>query len=65
MRINYHDLSAVRKAGVEVLAKELGTVGMAQFIRQFDTGHGNYTTERGQWLDAYSMDEIIEEIDKK
>jgi hypothetical protein len=61
--INYQDLKAIRKAGVEILSKELGPVGMAQFMRQFDTGHGDYTAEREQWLNHYTLEKIIDEIE--
>jgi hypothetical protein len=63
MEINYQDLKAIRKAGVEILSKGLGPVGMAQFMRQFDTGHGDYTAERGQWLNRYTVEKIINEIE--
>ena len=32
--------------GIQVLTKELGAVGMAYFISQFDRGEGDYTKER-------------------
>ena len=34
--LDYRSPSAIRKLGIEVLMKELGVVGMAHFIRQFD-----------------------------
>ena len=38
--------NAIRKLGLQALTKELGAVGMAYFIRQFDQGEGDYTKER-------------------
>ena len=60
--LNYRDPSTVRKAGMEALNKALGPVGTVYFMRQFVTGSGDYTAERHQWLDQYSMDEIINEV---
>jgi hypothetical protein len=54
---------AIRNAGIEILSKELGPVGMAQFMRQFDTGHGDYTAERKQWFNHYTAEKIIDEIE--
>jgi hypothetical protein len=36
---------------------------MAQFMRQFDIGHGDYTAERKQWLNHYTLEKIIDEIE--
>jgi hypothetical protein len=33
---------------LSALKKELGSVGTADFIRQFNTGQGDYTAERGK-----------------
>jgi hypothetical protein len=59
---NYRDHSLLRKAGIDALTNSLGPVGMASFIRQFDKGSGDYTTEREQTLSGATMDEIIAEI---
>lgn len=56
--IDYRNPSAIRKMGIEALTKELGPVGMAYFIRQFDKGEGNYTAEREQLLADVTMDDI-------
>ena len=47
---------------MSALKKELGTVGTAYFIRQFDTGHGDYTLERDELFEGISIDELIKEI---
>lgn len=43
-------LEEIRQHGIETLARELGPVGMIRFLQQFETGHGDYTAERHQWL---------------
>lgn len=49
------NLQQIRQNGLEALARELGVVGTVRFLQQFETGQGDYTAERGQWLD---QDEI-------
>ncbi len=50
---------ALYRAGLDALRRELGVVGMTRFLQQVQTGSGNYTAERWQWL---STDESIEEL---
>jgi hypothetical protein len=49
----------------EILTRDLGIVDTLRFLGQFRTGSGNYTAERGKWLDAMSLDEIVFEIKGK
>ena len=65
--INFRNPGTVRKVGMTALQKELGAVGAAYFIRQFNDGNGDYTAERSQLLEGITLDEIIanvREIDK-
>ena len=57
--------SQLRKAGVEALTKALGPIGMVRFLQFFETGAGDYTKERGKWLDKPSIRNIVEEIKEK
>ena len=59
------DLSEIREKGFKALTKELGASGMAIFIRQFDSGKGDYTTERRETLKDISIDEIVSSIKKR
>lgn len=43
-------LDEIRRRGLEALVRELGPLGMARFLQQFESGHGDYTSERDQWL---------------
>ncbi len=43
-------LEEVRRKGLEALVRELGPLGMARFLQQFESGSGDYTAERDQWL---------------
>ena len=55
-------LDEIRRAGLEALARELGPVGMVRFLQQFQTGHGDYTAERHQWLGNPSVSDLVEQI---
>ena len=57
--------TVIRKAGIEAVAKKLGPIGMIRFLQQFETGRGNYTRERDQWLKDMDVQEIVSEIRKK
>ena len=66
--IDFRNPSIVRQIGMSALKKELGTVGSMYFLRQFSTGHGDYTAEREKTLKDITLDEIIKnvrEIDKQ
>ena len=40
----------LRQAGLDALRRDLGSAGMARFIQLFETGKGDYTADRWQWL---------------
>jgi hypothetical protein len=52
----------IRRVGLDALKRELGVVGMTRFLQMFETGHGDYTAERHQWLDHLTIDEIYSSI---
>jgi hypothetical protein len=54
----------IRSVGIAALIKTLGPVGMTRFLQQFDRGAGDYTNERVQWLDQFSIEEICKSIDE-
>jgi hypothetical protein len=54
--------AGIRKAGLEAVAKKLGPLGMVRFLQQFETGRGDYTKERDQWLKDMDIQEIISEL---
>ena len=54
-----------KKTRFRSFSKALGPVGMARFLQQFETGMGDYTKERAQWLKGINVETIIEEIKGK
>jgi hypothetical protein len=51
--------------GIEALTEKLGPVGMVEFIRQFDSGYGDYTKERHEWLDGIDIGTIVKQAGAK
>jgi len=54
-------LNQIRMAGLAALVQSLGPVGMVRFLQQYESGAGDYTKERKQWLGKKSIDEILAE----
>lgn len=65
--MNAHTMSLeeIRITGMEALARELGIVGMIRFLQQFETGHGDYSKDRHQWLDNQDTDSVIKRIQER
>lgn len=62
-----HDISllplpVLREKGFAVLVRELGPANALRFLHLYQTGTGNYTTERDQWLGNLTLEEINAEI---
>ena len=62
--IDFRNPRLVRKLGMDALTKELGAVGMAYFMRQFDMGSGDYTAERDELLAGVTIDDVLADIRK-
>ena len=58
------DMNSIRKMGINALTEKLGPIGMIEFMRQFDSGYGDYTKERHVWLDNLTIEDISNEIKK-
>ena len=65
MKTQMPTLDEIRLAGLEVLARELGPVGMVRFLQQFETGRGDYTAERDQWLPPTDVQALADEIRRR
>lgn len=55
----------IRVAGLAALSRELGVVGMIRFMQQFEMGQGDYSKDRHQWLDQYSVADIAKLVQEK
>ncbi|MEL6136492.1 MAG: hypothetical protein AAFR42_03650 [Cyanobacteria bacterium J06628_6] len=52
----------IRSRGLKALFDALGFVGMVRFLHQFDSGSGDYTRDRDQWLGNPTVQELAAEI---
>ena len=59
------DLNTIRRMGIEALTEKLGPVGMVEFIRQFDSGYGDYSKERHEWLDGLGIDTVVKQAEAR
>jgi hypothetical protein len=55
----------IRVAGLAALSRELGLVGMIRFMQQFEMGQGDYSKDRHEWLDEYTVDDIAKMVREK
>lgn len=55
----------IRVAGLAALSRELGLVGMIRFMQQFELGQGDYSKDRHEWLDKFTVDDIAKMVREK
>ena len=65
MKANNLTLHEVRKIGLKALQKALGPSDMIRFLNDLQSGNGDYTKERHEWLDQYDVQKIVDEIRKQ
>lgn len=58
--LDLRNVDALRKEGVNALTERLGPIGMVNFIRLFDNGNGDYSTERREIIKDISEIEFLE-----
>ncbi|RPH59728.1 MAG: hypothetical protein EHM81_07650 [Chloroflexi bacterium] len=58
-------LIEINQQAISLLYKELGVVDAVRFLKQFTQGYGNYTQEREVIFANKTLDEIVNEIEKK
>ncbi len=56
-------LEQIRMTGLRALSRDLGPVGLVRFLQQFETGYGDYTTERHLWLGEPTVEYLAQEIE--
>ena len=58
-------LIEVNQQAINLLYKELGVIDAVRFLKQFTQGYGNYTQERDVLFANKSLDDIVNEIEKR
>ncbi len=52
----------IRTAGMRALVRDLGPAGLIRFLQQFETGNGDYSVERHEWLPKSRTAELAQRI---
>lgn len=65
MRESTMTLEQVRLTGLRALSRDLGPVGLVRFLQQFEMGDGDYTTERHRWLGGRTVQDLVQEIERR
>lgn len=55
-------LQEIQVAGLRAVSRDLGAVGLVRFLQQFETGHGDYSTERHEWLGGDTVGSVVDRI---
>jgi len=64
MNIEIPTISEINRNAEAILLRQLGVANTLRFFSQFSRGIGDYTSERHQWLDDLTLDEIVHDIDE-
>ena len=62
--MNTRNLTAnqIHELGIEALVDKLGAAGMIRFLHQYETGKGNYSVDRHQWLTVPDVETLASQI---
>ena len=50
---------------MRALLERLGPADTIRFLQAHDLGEGDYTGERHQWLDHWTIDDVVREINAR
>jgi predicted aspartyl protease len=62
MKARIRPLAEINREAEAILIREMGVASAMRFLSQFRAGSGDYTKERGQWLDDLSLGQIASAI---
>jgi len=54
----------IKQSGIQDLLKESGSLEKSSFLQQFETGYGDYSTERHTLLKDCTLDSLVKDIEK-
>jgi len=55
-------LEEIRCEGLDALRQRLGRADTIRFLQQFETGRGDYASERHVWVDTTSLHQIADAL---
>lgn len=64
--MNTQNLTAnqIYELGIEALVTKVGAAGMIRFLDQHETGKGNYSVDRDQWLTVPDVETLASQIQR-
>jgi hypothetical protein len=62
MNVTTMSMEQIKTTGMHILFEHLGPIGMVRFLQQSETGWGDYTKERTEWLEQDSVKNLAEKI---
>jgi hypothetical protein len=65
MNTTMRPLAEVSEEATAILIREMGVVDAFRFLSQMRPGSGDYTKDRGDWLDDFSVGDIASAIKSK
>ena len=65
MTTDIKPLVEINQQAIHLLYHEPGVIDAVRFIKQFTAGFGNYTQERDMLFGSKTLDEIVNEIEKR
>ena len=54
------NIEVIRREGLAALSERLGSAGMVNFIRLFDSGSGDYSKERREIVENTPKEELLD-----
>ena len=58
MAVTVRELEKIRRDGLKALKDKLGVEGMIKFIQMYSDGKGDYTKEKYENKDEFSIDDF-------
>ncbi len=65
MNATLRPLAELSEEATTILIREIGVVDALRFLSQMRLGSGDYTRDRGEWLEETSLTEITSAIRSK
>lgn len=65
MNATLRPLAELSEEATAILIREMGVVDALRFLSQMRSGSGDYTKDRGEWLNDLSLGEITSAIKSK
>jgi hypothetical protein len=57
----HRTLDEIRQEGLAALEERLGRADMIRFLQQFETGKGDYSKDRRDWVDRTTLADISQQ----